>query len=73
MIKLTNKSGGLIVCDLKSKNKNNVKTLRLNNNQSTTCSEDEITKHIENLISKGLVRKDVIKSTEKVAAKGKEE
>lgn len=49
--KLTNISGGLIVCDLAVEGK----TLRLNNKQKKTIKDTEITKHIENLISKGLM------------------
>lgn len=62
-VTLTNLSGGLIVCDLKSKGKDkkDVKTLRLNNRQSDTCDEGEISKHLEVLIGKGLVRKTVVK------------
>ena len=49
--KLTNISGGLIVCDLAVK----CKTLRLNNKQSKTIKDNEITPHIKNLVSKGLI------------------
>lgn len=64
-VNLTNKSGGLIVCDLKGVNGKNIRTLRLKNNQSETCREDEVTPHIENLIAKGLVRREDIKTAEK--------
>lgn len=50
--KLTNISGGLIVCDLAVKDK----TLRLNNKQTKTIKDTEITKHIENLVNKGLMQ-----------------
>ena len=49
--KLTNNSGGQIVCDLNG----DKKTLRLNNKQSTTIKDTEITPHIKNLVSKGLI------------------
>lgn len=49
--KLTNISGGQIVCDLAVQGK----TLRLNNKQSKTIKETEITPHIKNLVSKGLI------------------
>lgn len=49
--KLTNISGGQIVCDTAVEGK----TLRLNNRQSDTIKESEITRHIENLESKGLL------------------
>ena len=49
--KLTNISGGQIVCDLAVKGK----TLRLNNKQTKTIKDTEITPHIKNLVSKGLI------------------
>lgn len=49
--KLTNVSGGLIVCDLAVEGK----TLRLNNRQVKTIKSAEITKHIENMINNGLM------------------
>lgn len=49
--KLTNISGGQIVCDLAVQGK----TLRLNNKQTKTIKENEITPHIKNLVSKGLI------------------
>lgn len=48
MLKLTNISGGQIVCDLKTK------TLRLDNKKSTTIPEEEVTPYIETSIKKGL-------------------
>ncbi len=67
-IKLTNVSGGLLVCDLAVKGK----TLRLNNKQSKEVSDIEITKHIDNLVSKGLLLKEILpvtKSTKKETVK----
>ena len=51
LYKVTNISGGELVCDLAVQGK----TLRLNNKQSTTIKENEITPHIKNLVKKGLV------------------
>lgn len=76
MVRLTNISGGLHVCDLKDGS-----TLRLNNKQSETYEDGVITKHIRNLVSKGLFRLEEVKEvketkqpTEKsVAKKEKEE
>lgn len=50
MVTLTNISSGPIVCDLKSGD-----TLRLNVRQSKKVPKTEITKHIENLVIKGLM------------------
>lgn len=50
-VKLTNISGGQIVCDLAVAGK----TLRLNNKQSKTIKDTEITPHIKNLVIKGLI------------------
>ena len=49
--KVTNISGGQIVCDLASKGN----TLRLNNRQSKTIKDAEITPHIKNLETKELI------------------
>ena len=49
--KLTNISGGQIVCDLAVEGK----TLRLNNKQTKTIKDMEITPHIKNLVLKGLI------------------
>ena len=49
--KLTNISGGQIVCDLAVQGK----TLRLNNKQSKTIKDNEITSHIKNLVEKRLI------------------
>ena len=54
-VKLTNNAGGQIVCDLKDKS-----TLRLNVKQSTTVQDEQITKHIENLVTKGLLLSEPI-------------
>lgn len=48
--KLTNISGGQIVCDLA-----NGETLRLNNKESQNVKESEITPHIRNLEILGLM------------------
>lgn len=76
-VTLTNLSGGLIVCDLKcrDKDKSKVKTLRLNNRQSTICDEGEISSHLDTLIKKGFVRKTAVKGkpAEKVENMKKEE
>ena len=50
MIKLTNVSGGQIVCDLKSG-----ETLRLNNRQETTIKDSDMTKYLQNLNKQGIV------------------
>lgn len=69
-IKLTNNSGGLLVCDLKTKDK----TLRLNNKQSKTIENTEITKHIDNLVLKGLLLREEVKTKNTVKdSKTKEE
>ena len=49
--KLTNVSGGQIVCDLAVKGK----TLRLDNKKSQTVKDNEITPHITNLVNKRLI------------------
>ena len=59
--KLTNISGGQIVCDLKVTNGGSPKTLRLDNKKSKVIQNTEITNHIENLVSKGLLLKEEIK------------
>ena len=56
--KLTNKSGGLIVCDLAVEGE----TLRLNNNQTKTIKDTEITPHIKNLVAKGLVLSELVQT-----------
>lgn len=70
-MKLKNISGGQIVCDLADG-----KVLRLNNNQSVTFSDNQITKHIKNLVTKGLLMSVVeqpAKTVEKPVKKRKEE
>lgn len=72
--KLTNISGGQIVCDLAVEGK----TLRLDNKQTTTLKDSEITPHIENLVTKGLILSEpietkTVKTTAKSSAKEKEE
>lgn len=54
--KLTNVSSGQIVCDLAKKDS----TLRLNSKDSITIKDDEITPHIKNLVSKGLILSEEI-------------
>ena len=49
--KLTNVSKGQIVCDLAKEGS----TLRLNVGNSQTIKDNEITPHIMNLVSKGLI------------------
>lgn len=58
--KLTNISGGLIVCDLAVVGS----TLRLNNRQSKTIKDSEITPHINNMINKGLILSTVVSEME---------
>ena len=64
-IKLTNISGGLIVCDLAVKGK----TLRLNNKCSKTISENEMTSHIENMVTKRLMLSEKISNEVKTTTK----
>lgn len=69
-VKLTNISGGQIVCDLKKG------TLRLNHKQSDTFEENVLTDHVNNLISKGYIRKEVVREkapVEKSAVKKEKE
>ena len=54
--KLTNISGGQIVCDLAVEGS----TLRLDNKQTKTIKDTEITPHIRNLVSKGLILSDQV-------------
>ena len=49
--KVTNRTGGQLVCDLAVEGK----TLRLNNRQNTTINDNEITQHLKTLESKGLI------------------
>lgn len=72
--KLTNISGGQIVCDLKVEKGEDLKTLRLDNKQSKTIEDTEVTKHIDNLVSKGLLLKEEVKTkTAQKSNKEKEE
>lgn len=66
--KLTNKSGGQLVCDLAVKGK----TLRLNNGKSTVIKDNEITKHIENLVKKRLLLSEKVYDTKATATVKKE-
>lgn len=59
--KLTNISGGQIVCDLAVKGK----TLRLNNRQSDTIKENEITPHITHLMNNGLILIEMVQTESK--------
>lgn len=65
LISLKNISGGLLVCDLKTKGK----TLRLNNRQSKSIQDTEFTPHIETLLSKGLLLKEEVKTSKSTAKK----
>lgn len=62
MVRLTNKSGVLLVCDLDSKDN---PTLRLKNGKSRMVKETEVTKHIENLVKQGLVLKEDVPDVQK--------
>lgn len=50
-MKLTNVSGGQLVCDLA----NDGGTLRLNNKETKIVKDNEVTNHITRLIEQGLV------------------
>lgn len=69
MFKLTNISGGLLVCDLAGESK----TLRLKNRQFTTVEDSEMTPHINRLVDLGLVLSEEVsnetKATKKSTAK----
>lgn len=70
MVELQNISGGQIVCDLKSEGK----SLRLDNKDTTTIDDFEVTEHIENLVNKGLlISKSVKVKNTKNSVLGKEE
>ena len=64
MVRLTNISGGLHVCDLKDGS-----TLRLNNKQSETYEDGVITNHIRNLVSKGLFKLEEVKNLKRESTK----
>lgn len=51
MIQVTNISGGQIVCDLAGG-----KTLRINNKESQTINDIEVTPYLKTLESKGLMK-----------------
>ena len=74
MLKLTNICGGQVVCDLAVEGK----TLRLDNKQSTTIEDFEITPHISNMIASGLILSEKVsvvetkKTTKKTAKSSKE-
>jgi hypothetical protein len=51
MVQVTNISGGQIVCDLKSG-----ATLRINNKQSQTINDNEVTDYLKTLEKKGLMK-----------------
>ena len=55
MIKLTNNTGGLLVCDLADG-----ETLRANVGETIEVKEVQMTSHIENLIKSGLVLKEIV-------------
>ena len=63
--KVTNRTGGQLVCDLAVKGK----TLRLNNRQSTTINDNEITPHLRNLESNGLVLVEYVSDETKTTKK----
>ena len=63
--KLTNISGGQIVCDLAVAGK----TLRFNNKQDKTIKDTEITPHIKNLVNKGLILCEVVSAETKTTKK----
>ena len=69
MIKLTNISGGCIVCNLIDG-----ETLRLRNKESVEVEQSRITKHINFLIDKGLMLKGIeeVKIADKMDKKNKE-
>ena len=64
-LKLTNISGGQIVCDLAIEGK----TLRLDNKQSQTIKDNEITPHIERIIKKGLILSEKVSEETKATKK----
>ena len=63
--KLTNISGGQIVCDLAVEGK----TLRLDNKQSKTIEDNEMTPYISRLISKRLLFSEVVSKNKKSTKK----
>lgn len=65
LFKLTNNSGGQLVCDLAVKGK----TLRLDNKKSQTIQDTEITPHIKNLVEKGLILSEEVKQPKEEVTK----
>ena len=63
--KVTNISGGQIVCDLAVQGE----TLRLNNRQTKTIKDIEITPHIKNMMTKGLILMEKISAENQTVAK----
>lgn len=61
LYKLTNISGGQIVCDLAQKGS----TLRLDDKKTQIVKDSEITPHIKNLVLKGLILSEEIKEIPK--------
>lgn len=59
MIAVTNISGGQLVCDLASG-----KTLRLDNKQTQTINENEVTEYLKTLESRGFIK---MKTLDKVS------
>lgn len=60
LFRLTNISGGQIVCDLVGEDN----TLRLDNKQTKTIKDIEITPHINNLVKKGLILSEEVQLEE---------
>lgn len=60
LFRLTNISGGQIVCDLVGEDN----TLRLDNKQTKTIKDIEITPHIKNLVEKGLILSEEVQLEE---------
>lgn len=60
LFRLTNISGGQIVCDLVGEDN----TLRLDNKQTKTIKDIEITPHIKNLVKKGLILSEEVQLEE---------
>lgn len=65
LFRLTNISGGQIVCDLVGEDN----TLRLDNKQTKTIKDIEITPHIKNLVKKGLILSEEVQLEEPNATK----
>ena len=65
LFRLTNISGGQIVCDLVGEDN----TLRLDNKQTKTIKDIEITPHIKNLVEKCLILSEEVQLEEPNATK----